>query len=143
METDNQNVNMSTLDASVVVAPEGPKNEGFKKFSLPKLKLPFARIKKVRLIIAAIILVVSLALGVVYFVFRNFMFQAPLEPTPAPVATATPAEKIEEPSPYAGDEEVLAIEEKVQALEAELQKISFREDKLRLPSLDWQVNFAN
>lgn len=62
--------------------------------------------------------------------------QAPqVSPTPASQETSFV------PSPYANDEKVLELEEKVLQLEAELELIDFREETLQPPNLDWNVEF--
>lgn len=61
----------------------------------------------------------------------------------SPQASATPISQGKNyiPSPYAGDEKVLEIEDRVLQLESELELIDFREETLRPPSLDWNVEF--
>lgn len=67
------------------------------------------------------------------------------QPTPSPVAvtpTATPdPNAILNPSRYATDPGVLAIEEEVNKLESALKSVDFREEELRIPLLDWDVTF--
>jgi tetrahydromethanopterin S-methyltransferase subunit G len=59
--------------------------------------------------------------------------------TPSPSPTATPVTEV--PSQYADDQDVAEIKERMEALDKELNSASFRDDRLRVPSLDWDVSF--
>ncbi len=59
--------------------------------------------------------------------------------TPSPSSTPTPI--VEVPSQYADDEDVKRIEENMQKLDKELNEAQFRDDRLRIPTLDWEVEF--
>lgn len=136
-EENNLEPNPNTPEASVVVAPQKPK-----RFNFPKFNLPFGSgAKRAVLMIGTVILVTSLVVLVIYFVYQNFMQTSKPQPSPTPPPTETPSGVQEEPSFYANDEEVLAIEEKVKEIEIKLEEVDFRDDTLRVPSLDWNVSF--
>lgn len=61
--------------------------------------------------------------------------------TPSPSPTATPV--VEVPSQYADDEDVKRIQEKLRALDKDLNEAQFRDDLLRIPTLDWKVKFKD
>ncbi len=136
MEGANSKEIVNIQEASVVVAPEKAK-----RFNLPKIKLPIIEIKRTAVVVAAIIFAVSLLFTIVYFVYKKYSVQPPPVPTPTPIETPKPVEEVDESSPYAEDEDVLTIEVKIRDIEKALQRINLREDRLRVPSLDWQINF--
>ena len=85
--------------------------------------------------------IIILILAVVVFAVRLMNGNGQ---TPIAVQTPTPTPEEEqafEPSPYAEDEEVKAIEDELEALEKDLNSISVKEDTLRIPSLDWNIQF--
>ncbi len=64
------------------------------------------------------------------------------EPEKPPVVPASPIPYLPyKPSVYAGDPEVLQLEEDASVLETELASTSVREDRLKPPSLDFDVRF--
>jgi len=137
MEENNPQTHTHIPEASVVVAPDKPK-----RFNFPKFNFSFnSGIKNLIIKVAITVLIVILAFLIIYYVYQNFMTETtpPIKPTPTPFPTHV--EDTKEPSLYAEDEEVLAIEEKIKSIELKLQEINFRDDRLRVPSLDWDINF--
>jgi len=59
----------------------------------------------------------------------------------SPAPSPTPGTNVERPSPYANDPKILEIKERVENLERNLNQTDLREDTLRIPSLDWSVEF--
>ncbi len=99
----------------------------------PKIKIFLPRI-----IIVAIIIVLLITLAP--YGIKMLKTKKPA-PTPVPTTAPSPTPEISNPSPYANDDEVLAIEKKIEEVEKELQIVNFREDTLRIPSLDWDIKF--
>lgn len=64
-----------------------------------------------------------------------------LEPEVTLTPIPTPVEIIEQKSPYADDPGVLEIIEDLENYEKELNSTNIREDILRVPNVDWEVNF--
>lgn len=95
-----------------------------------------------KLIIAALIFVIISVLAMVLLRMlgngSNNIF--PL-PSASPSPTATPI--VEVPSQYADDEDVKRIEENMKNLDKELNEAAFRDERLRIPTLDWEVEFDN
>ncbi len=137
MEENKPQTRTHIPEASVVVAPDKPK-----RFNFPKINFSLnSKITNLIIKVCVIVLISGLVLLIIYYVYQNFMTTpAPsMEPTPTP--SPTNAEEVLVPSLYAEDEEVLAIEENINLIESKLQEINFRDDKLRVPSLDWNINF--
>jgi len=92
------------------------------------------------LIIAVVLLFLLLTLTLL----ATFSRGPKIDPLPPTVALATPTpvqEIIINPSAYATDSEVLAIEEKLKEIEKDLIKIDLRESSLNPPVLDMNVGF--
>jgi hypothetical protein len=109
----------------------------FKNFKLN------AKAKKI-LIIAAVLFILLLVLSILApFIMKKIAQVTPLpEASPSPSPASTP-EEILNPSVYADDPDILAIEAEINKLEEELKNSDLREDKLRLPNLDWDVSFKD
>lgn len=116
------------------------------KLNLPKLKLKIPSIdfnsgnKKKIMIFAAvpiILVVLLLVASVVKGLIGNGGVPLPIL-TPTPTPTATPEQS---PSPYAEDDVVLRIEEEVNKFDEKLNNAVLRDDTIRVPSLDWDINF--
>jgi len=109
-----------------------------RKFRFPRILSP-----KVRTFLSPFVIIVIVIILVGFVAINMYNLLLPKEvsptPTPSPAPTATPIPY--QPSPYADDEEVLAIETQLEALESQLEIINFRLDTLHLPTLDWDVSF--
>jgi len=65
-----------------------------------------------------------------------------LLPSPSPVPTeTTQLPEIFDPSPYADDPEIKDIERKLSEYDKAMNAVQLREDTLRPPTLDWNVDF--
>jgi len=102
--------------------------------AMPRLRLP----KK--LIVAGVTLLVFLVLVLVVLKIMQVRSSSPMAvATPTPTPTEIPERVI--PSQYADDEDVLEITRRMDNLNKDLNEVSFRDDRLRVPSLDWDVSF--
>jgi hypothetical protein len=131
------------LPPQFVVAPDPKTPLGKMSRSLSEIKnnlvLPPV-IKTYAPRIAVLVISLILVIALLPFVTKLIgQFKPASTPTPSPVPTAEPSSF--HPSPYANDEVILAIEQKINDLENELKSITFREDTLSTPDLDWNVKF--
>ncbi len=62
-------------------------------------------------------------------------------PTPSPIPTSTPIGEVKIPSPYATDPEVVDLDTSLEEFDVKLRSTDLKEDTLRIPNLDWDVNF--
>lgn len=62
-------------------------------------------------------------------------------PSPSPIPATTPVGEVTTPSVYATDAEVLDIEKKLGEFDQSLGRTDLHEDTLRVPNLDWDINF--
>ena len=60
---------------------------------------------------------------------------------PTPTTTLEFKQEITSPSPYATDAAILQIEEGIKNLDEKIQKTDLKEDGLKPPVLDWQIEF--
>lgn len=102
---------------------------------LPKIKIP----KKIIIAVVALFVILMVLMMVVRLMKGGRSNVFPVTPTPSP--TATP--EVEVLSQYADDEDVKKIQEKMQALDRDLNEAQFRDDRLRIPTLDWEVEFED
>jgi len=125
-----------------------PENQDFKPtqkripLKLPKLNLTTLfspKLKKI-IILAVILMVLLLVIGGLAPIILNY-FKKSSAPTPTPTPTPTPEAVVSNPSPYASDEVVLSLEDRINRLEEEMKIVNFRDDALRLPVLDWDIKF--
>jgi len=143
MENNQKNEPQLVAEQNVPVAApqEKPVKNAKLKETIGMLwsKLSYFKVSK-RLVVAVagtvfVILILSVALTVIN---RKGGGLIPL-PTPSPTPGPTP--EVEVPSEYADDDDVKAIQERMTELEKNLNEKSFRDDTLRIPSLDWDVSF--
>ncbi len=130
------------------VTPAPPKKLD-PKAQLGKLKDAFSPmfakvpkpVKILLIVLFSIIFLLSLLVMFVPNTRRTLLGQ----PTPSPVAVTPTATSdpnaILNPSRYATDPGVVAIEEAVNKLESDLKSVDFREEELRIPLLDWDISF--
>lgn len=120
-----------------------------KKLNLPKLpanlKMPKIKFKVNKKVIVGIVV------GIVFLIFilillsligkknnsvgniATHTIEPSITPTPTPVGE----------SPYANDPDVLKIQSRLDEFDKKLNAIDLREDTLRIPTLNWDVNFGN
>jgi len=111
------------------------------KMKIPKM--PHLKIPRKAVIGAIVLVVIFIVLMVLLVVAQNFMnanngTTGPISensPTPTPTTTLG--------SPYADDPDILDIKNKVEEFESSLNSTRIREDTLRIPVLEWDVNFEN
>jgi len=110
------------------------------KLSVILGNLPFksSKVKKVFLIILAIVIVGALVLILVPLAKK--LLQKPGEEVPA-VTTSQLTLTTKKPSRYATEPKVLNIESEVKAREDELNLVQVKESSLNPPPLNWDVNF--
>jgi hypothetical protein len=103
----------------------------------PKRKI-FRIIKKLVIILILItILFGGLAAALMYLKPQGLNIPGIL-PSPTPTAESTPS--VIAPSEYADDEDMLKIKSDIDSLDQDLRG-DIREDTLRVPTLEWNVNF--
>jgi hypothetical protein len=91
------------------------------------------------------------AFGVIILLFilgavaQNVIKRAAVKPTPTPTseASAAPVPTLFNPSRYATDSAVLALEESVRGINRDAESLDIREYNLRPPDLDFDINFQN
>ena len=110
------------------VVAEAPKSK------MPKLKVPKKLI--IGIVFIAIVLIVLMIAMQMLNGGRGNIFTVE-SPSESPSSTPT----VEVPSQYADDTDVAEINKRMEALDQELNSASFRDDRLRVPSLDWNVSF--
>lgn len=130
------------INKPVSNTPNNKIKEMFEK-ATEKITLPIPPVIKKVMVVLAILIAVLFILSIIASIIRPLLQRKAPTSTPTPAATPQPVEIIEEPSPYAKDEEVLSIESQISDLEKKLQETDFREDILRPPSFDWSVDFGN
>ncbi len=99
------------------------------KAQVPKKKLLVILLGGVFVIVA---LVMAMSFG-----GKKDKFSVILSPSPSP----TPTPSIDLPSQYADDEDIRKIKEAIESLNQKINESDFRNDKLRIPTLDWEVKF--
>lgn len=120
-------------------AASGAENkEGAPANGLPKSKFPKVS-RKVVVIIAALVLLAIVIMVVVGSLGKNKGRSILPNPTPSPAETEAPVEEL--PSQYADDEDVFELKSNLMELDQQLNDASFRDETLRIPSLDWNVSF--
>jgi len=128
-----------------VVSYQNPKkeNKSQKKLNLPKINFGSAnKFFKIMIILLVLIVVLSIALFFAGFgldAIRNMNKSNGngAEPTP----TSTPVSVID--SKYANDEDMILINQRVKDLQESLNETKLRDDNLRIPSVDWEINFED
>ena len=125
--------------AQVAVQPEAQTVTSSKA---GKPKLPAGLLKKV-VIIAVVVIVLLFVLMIVMSFLRTGNVNPLVEPTPTASASASPGPVIGRPSPYANDPEIAELEEQLKELEQLMNSATFREDTLRVPALDWEIDFGD
>lgn len=96
-------------------------------------------ISKKLILITVVIVVILIILGLVMsMVNKN---GGVILPTPTPSVTPTSTPTAEVPSQYADDEDVAQIKSQMEELNKTLNESSFRDETLRIPTLDWNVSF--
>lgn len=63
-------------------------------------------------------------------------------PSPSPIPASSPVGEVLVPTQYATDPEVLDIEKTMSEFDSKLSSTDLREDSLRVPSLDYAVDFT-
>lgn len=128
--------NIPPLEVSVPAAPV--QLQAKKKFGLPEFT---PKQKKLGLLIGGGIFVLLIVLLVVVTLMKGSPIPLPISvASPTPISTTKP-DQILNPSVYADDEDTLLIKSDLEKLESDLQNVNFREDTLRIPTLDWNINF--
>lgn len=115
-----------------------------KKFNLPDMKQILEKIKKMPLkfkLMGGFVGILILLLIIVGFTAPGKKVKQLILPSPSPIPTLEPIGDVFEPSPYANDPEVLDLENKINDFDGKLGSTDLREDSLRVPNLDWDINF--
>jgi len=119
-----------------------PQQEKKKKFVMPRINKEFIRAKQ-NLIVGGIFAFVFLIILIAFLprIAALIRDRNPLG-TPAPSPTEEPAPTPSPgPSQYADDEDVKTMESDIDTLSNALRDTVIREDKLRIPDLDFNVSF--
>lgn len=128
-----------------VVSYQNPKKEkkARVKLNMPKFNLGSAnKIFKIMIILLVVIVVLSIALFFAGFgldAIRNMRKGSLNNPQPTP--SATPVSVVN--SKYANDEDMLLINQRIKELQESINDTKLRDDNLRIPSVDWEINFEN
>ena len=103
-------------------------------------KISPAVLKKV-LIVAVILVILLVVLSLVVRMIPKGSGTVTPSTIPSEIPSPTPQATIGRPSPYSNDPEIAGIKEELDSLDSLLNQATFREDTLRIPQLDWDVNF--
>lgn len=138
---------ITTPPATVVAMPETtipgsvpptPKQ----KFSVNDIKNKFNNLPKNMKILILLVPVFFISIFLLLVTGLGGRVRNSILPTPTPVPTATPSvPEIANPSAYANDPEVLDLESKLSDFDKKLSQVELREDTIRPPTVDWDVNF--
>ncbi len=135
IETPNQDQNINEPEPL-----QSPIGKDIKNIDLIIQKITNPNFKNKLLKLAAFLVILIFTVFIAAFAFRMIRTNN-LESTSSPLPTASTQPEIKNPSPYYNDEEILEIEDRIQKIEKELDIVNFREETLRIPSLDWEINF--
>jgi|GEM_PF-7030807 len=135
IETPNQDQNINEPEPL-----QSPIGKDIKNIDLIIQKITNPNFKNKLLKLAAFLVILIFTVFIAAFAFRMIRTNN-LESTSSPLPTASTQPEIKNPSPYYNDEEILEIEDRIQKIEKELDIVNFREETLRIPSLDWKINF--
>lgn len=124
---------------AVAQAPEVPKKDIKEKLNGIKGKFSGIKIPKKLIIVLVVFVVLLVLLSVVVKTVGNKRPDAPSSPTPTMSPTPTPVSEL--PSQYADDADVASIKTKMEELDRDLDAAVFRDDTLRVPRLDFDVDF--
>ncbi|OGM32932.1 hypothetical protein A2803_05050 [Candidatus Woesebacteria bacterium RIFCSPHIGHO2_01_FULL_44_21] len=105
----------------------------------PPRKLPGIKIPRKIIIAVAALVVILIILMIAMKLFGGK--GTGVFPIASPSPSPRPTPEVEVPSQYADDEDVRKIQENMEALDKELNEAEFRDDRLRIPTLDWEVEF--
>lgn len=127
------------VSQSVQEAPK-PTKRKLPALKLPKINISLSLRKKIIAggVVFGLFIIFLLLLPTIIKLMRPTQPVVTVSPTPSP--SDAPAE-ILNPSQYADDEDIKDIEGKINDLDTKLNNISLREETLRVPSVDWEINF--
>ena len=114
--------------------------QDLQKSTTPKISP--ALLKKVVIIVVILIVLLGLLSVVARMIPKGGGSVVPTA-IPSQTPSPTPQATIGRPSPYSDDPEIAGIKEELDALDSLLNQATFREDTLRVPQLDWDVNFED
>ena len=114
------------------------------KFSLPDFKQILEKIKTLPMkfkIMGGFVLLLIFLLILVGFTKPGKQVKDLILPTSSPIPTTAPIGDVFAPSQYANDPEVLGLEKQVKDFDSKLSGTDLHDDNLRVPVLDFDVNF--
>lgn len=103
--------------------------------------------KKLVVVAVVLVIVLLLVMGVVKLLSGlGSGEEGVAQETPAPITTPTPSptptgDVVRDPSPYFNDPDVVGFEDTLDELNKDMSIVSFQEEELILPTLDWDVKF--
>ena len=104
-----------------------------------KMSLPMPNKKLVVAVLGGILVIVILIIVVV--VLSKITGVGGILPDVIPSPVETSSAEVKPASPYANDPEVLKIKEDLDTFDHEIDNTELREDTLRIPVLEWSVDF--
>lgn len=113
------------------VVPVAPAQE------IKKPKFP----KRIVLIVLGVVVLIVIIAVIALFATKGLKGVTDLIPMASGSPTPTPFVEVVPASPYENDPEVLKIKADLEAFDAKLNGTSVREDTLRIPVLEWNVDF--
>lgn len=112
------------------------------RFSLNDLKTRFNSLPKNMKLLVFMVPVLFVSILLLVITGLGGRVKNSILPTPTPVPTGSPvAPEIANPSAYANDPEILDLEAKLAEFDKNLSRVELREDNIRPPTVDWDVNF--
>ncbi len=139
MDNNNSEIN-NEIDTPIDVSKVDKKNSIKQKINLILQEITNLDFKNKLIKLAAFLVLLIFIVFIAAFAFRMIKSNN-LEQTPSPLPTVPIQPEIKNLSPYSKDEEILKIKERIQKMEKELDIVNFREETLRIPSLDWEIKF--
>lgn len=124
-----------------VVSPQAPIKTSKLKELFNKLKTRTSSFKVSKKVVVGVVVAVSVILILSLVLALMNRNGGSFIPTPTASPSPSPTPQVEVPSEYADDDDVKAIQERMLQLEKSLNEKSFRDETLRIPSLDWDVTF--
>ncbi len=146
---------MSTTTTPVVTPIQTPVNEGVppvspvgpRKLNIPKIdfkQIPtmLKKMPKKFKIMGGFVLLLLILLILASFTKKGRQVTQLILPSPSPIPASSPVGEVLIPTQYATDTEVLDIEKTLNTFDGNLSGTSLSEDSLRIPVLDYGVDFT-
>lgn len=131
---------------SPVVAPQNPVSTP-RKLNIPKIdpkQIPemLKKVPRKFKIMAGFVGLLFVLLILASFTKQGKQVKQLILPSPSPIPASSPVGEVLIPTQYATDQEVLDIEKALTTFDSKLSGTDLKEDSLRVPTLDYVVDFT-